>query len=113
MIAYLLFLFFSAYGLLGFGGGGFQFLHRIAELDPIRNEEQDRQEHGERVGDGGCPRDTLRSHCAVHNEHQRNIKAALSDERKDRGLELFARCLEDRDDHHGDGDGGTGDSNDL
>ena len=104
---------FSAFRRLRFGGDGFQFFHHIAELDPIRNEKQERQKHGERVGDGRCPRDTLRSHSAVHNEHQRNIEAALSDERQDRGLELFARCLEDGDDHHGDGDSGAGDRNDL
>ena len=44
----------------------------------------------------------------VQNDHQRNIKSTLSEERKDHRLELSARCLEDGDDHHGNGDRSAG-----
>ena len=90
-----------------------ELLHHTAELEPIGDEERKRDEHGERVGNGRCPRDTLRSVGAVHDEHERDIKSALSDEGKDGRLELASRCLEDRDDHHGNGDRGAGDGDRL
>ena len=86
-----------------------ELLHHIAELDPIGDEEQDGEEHCQCVGDGCCPRDTLRACGVVQDDHERNVKAALSEEGEDHRLELSARRLEDGDDHHGDGDRGAGD----
>ena len=89
----------------------FKRFHHIAKLDPIRNEEKNREEHCQGIGDGRCPRDTLRACGVVQNDHERDIKAALSEEGENHRLELSSRCLEDGDDHHGNGDRSTGDGN--